>query len=80
MGHDVDTSDHLIQIVIYQDRHNRPEDFFLHNRIGKCYIIHNRRFNTERFTVRISSVYHLLFIDQTHDTVEMLFINDLPVI
>ena len=78
MGHNIDAADHFIQVVIHQDRHNRAEDFFLHDRVGKCYVIHNRRFNTERFALRISAVYNFLFIDQTRDSVKMLFIDDLP--
>ena len=47
MRHAVDPLDHFLQIVKYQDRHHRAENFFLHNRIGEAYIVQDHRFYTK---------------------------------
>ena len=51
MRHVIDFTYHIIQIVIYKNRHDRSEDFFLHYSIGECHIIHDSRLNAECFAV-----------------------------
>ena len=71
----------FFQTVKYQNRHEGTEDLFLHHRIGKTYVVKDRRFNTP---VSSGQSYlpgtTFLFIDQPKDPVKVFFVDDLSVI
>ncbi len=80
MRHGVDSGDYFFLTVEYQHGHEGTEDLFLHHRVGKTYVVKDRRLNTQCLPVRVTSLDHFLFIDQPKDPVKVLFIDDLSVI
>ena len=51
MGHGVDIVDHFVQVVEYQDRHDRTEDLLLHDSVSESHIVHDGWLDAECFTV-----------------------------
>ena len=78
--HGIDFVDCLIKRVIGQNRKYRTEDFFLHDRIVKGYMIHDGRFDFQCCTITFSTEDNLGGIYQFCNTVKMLFIDNLSII
>ena len=80
MCHGIDLCYGTSERVIGEDRKYRTEDFLLHDRIFEGYVIKNRRLDLKCFTVGTTAADSFGRIDQTVDTVEMLFVDDLSII
>ena len=80
MSHGVDLGNSTSERVVGKDREYRTKDLLLHDRIIECYIVQERWFDLEGFTVGTAAAYCFGRIDKAVDTVEMLFINDLSVV
>mgnify|MGYP001044829679 CR=1 FL=1 len=75
--HNVDC---FLQCIIGQDGQNRSEYLFPHHCITESHIFHDRWRYPETLSVTTAPTYHLIRIDQSHDPVIMLPVNDLSVI
>ena len=76
----VDGLDGLLDGFISQHWKNRSENFFHHNRVIKGDAVHYSRGNLVCQGIGIASDYSFIWINQSAEAFEMLFINDFPVI
>mgnify|MGYP000506047389 CR=1 FL=1 len=80
MSHRVDLCYRASQRFVGEDRKYRSEDLLLHDRIVESYVIKDRWFDLKCFTAGTATADGFGRIDQAVDTVEMFFVDDLPVI
>ena len=80
MCHGIDLCYGTSERVIGEDRKYRAENFLLHDRIIEGYVVKNRRLDLKCFTAGTTATDSFGRIDQTVDTVEMFFVDDLSVI
>ena len=78
--HGIDLCNSTSERIVGKNRKNRAEDFLLHDRIIECHMIQDRRLDLKRFTVCFAAAYELGGIDQSGNSGEMLFVDDLSVI
>src|SRR5699024_9117292 len=75
MRHGIDFTDHVIQVVKCQNRHERSEDFLLHDCILKGHMIQNRRLDAECFPIEVSTMHNLFLVNQPKNPVKMFFVD-----
>ena len=80
MSHRVDLCYRASQRFVGEDRKYRSKDLLLHDRIVESYVIKDRWCDLKCFTAGTATADGFGRIDQAVDTVEMFFVDDLPVI
>ena len=80
MRHTAKPADGFLQRVEGEHRQDRTENLLLHDSVPKAYAGENRRCDLQGLWIGIAACDDLLRVDQTCDSVEMLFVDDLPVI
>ena len=71
MGHGTDIIHGFINRIVSQNRKNRSEDFFLHDSVRKCDIIHNRWLKLQSMMVESAAIDHFVVINQSKQPVKM---------
>ncbi len=80
MRHGVDIADRFVQRIVGEDRHYRSEDLLLHHSVSEGGVVNDGRFDFKGAPVRFAAPGCFILVDQVHDPVKMLLINDLAII